>query len=151
MNYIDQIVEWHNSRNIRFEELTSPYSVGENFEHYCDYIEDDGHRCIRMFILNSNTIEFIGYLCLCGIFVDLKHNPDSYFNVRRCGIDLHFGCEILLPQGIQSPYLLSSNYRDYVLPADKYYYCDDDLNLDYLNYLSGTLARKEINEFLSSL
>jgi hypothetical protein len=138
-----------------------PYGSGPNLEavDLCAYEDDDGHRPFRMFIQNPEdcTVEFRGYLCLCGLFVDLKYNPDSYFRVGKCGVSPHFGCEVLLAQGIQAPYLLAPDYRDHVRPAESNYFFTrfgletHAWHTEWEEFVNRPRAIKELEEYLGPL
>ncbi len=125
-DYLQKIEEYHESRKLRMDKFEVPYSVGRDL-YYAELYQrepelDDGHRFIRVFLLNADgSVTQVGYLCVCGIFVDLIENPKSWYCVKRCGVDSHNGAEILSPEGLAAPYLLKPNYRDFVSDTSGYY------------------------------
>lgn len=125
-DYLQKIEEYHKARNLRLDHMEIPYSIGRDF-YYAELYQrepelDDGHRFIRVFLLNADeSVTQVGYLCVCGIFVDLIENPRSWYCVKRCGVDAHNGAEILSPEGLAAPYLLKPNYRDFVSDTSGYY------------------------------
>jgi hypothetical protein len=125
-DYLQKIEEYHKARKLDFKPMEVPYSVGRDFYYgnlYSNWPElDDGHRFVRMFKMGEfNEIEQVGYLCVCGIFVDLIHNEKGYYCVGRCGVDSHRGAELLSHEGIEAPYLLKPNYREFVTDTEGYY------------------------------
>lgn len=158
---MERILEWHREHRIEMLLPEAPYGPRQNFEYAELYADDpsvdDGHRPFRMFVQNPDgTVEFRGYLCLCGIFVDLKYNHDSYFRVGKCGVSGHLGCEVLLPQGVQAPYLLAPDYRDHVRDAASCYSSqtwrpdNPDHQAEWDNLLYRPRAVRELEEFLAA-
>jgi hypothetical protein len=125
-DYLQKIEEYHKAKRLRLDRMEVPYSVGRDF-YYAELYDrepelDDGHRFIRVFLLNADeSVMQVGYLCVCGIFVDLIENPKSWYCVKRCGVDSHSGAEILSAEGLAAPYLLKPNYRDFVSDTSGYY------------------------------